>query len=559
MMLRILRSRGARKFRRNRLAMAALMVIAAYVLLTAWIVSIQMADYLGRRTGAFTLQERPVLGFLLAERTLERVGPPTLAGFGMRQDAERRTDQYAFLLNLVRHGFEDLAGLDDEGDRTAEQVLARIGMAERRLARRPVEELRADLELGWSQFARMDALRRKSAALNSALFAIANAEKFQGELRGISERRQRAAPESSPEDDEQLSSQYRRAREDLSFSLEEITFAIEDYRKLAAGDPEGLLHQLDLLPLEDAALEMLDPEFSVADHPSLYDKQLVERIRDEARRVLDTLRPQLESGLDELEPVIQRLFPHPTGFEGVLYRVRICLGTDRQGRSIFIRSIYSGKTAIQVGVITALLAVTFGSVLGAAAAFYGRWVDHATVYLFSVFTAIPDLVLLVVLAFMFQAGDWSLPWDREQKVASTLIPIYAAFALTFWIGACRIIRGEAMKIKELEYIQAARAIGFGRLYILLKHLIPNTTHLIFISFSLLFIAAIKGEVVLTFLGLGLKEGASWGIMISQSQQEVVNGFFWQIGAATFFMLVLVLAFNIVSDALQDAFDPRHVG
>ena len=104
------------------------------------------------------------------------------------------------------------------------------------------------------------------------------------------------------------------------------------------------------------------------------------------------------------------------------------------------------------------------------------------------------------------------------------------------------------------------AIGFGRFYILMRHILPNTLHLMFINFSLLFIGAIKGEVILTFLGLGLPlgSGASWGIMISQAKAEVVQGFFWQIGAATFFMFLLVLAFNILSDALQDAFDPKHV-
>ena len=160
-----------------------------------------------------------------------------------------------------------------------------------------------------------------------------------------------------------------------------------------------------------------------------------------------------------------------------------------------------------------------------------------------------NLVLLSVLAILFIG---------VQQVEGTLIPLYTAFGLTFWTGPFRVIRGEVLKIRELEYVQAATAIGFGRLYILVRHIIPNTSHLMFINFSLLFIAAVKGEVILTFLGLGLKEGASWGIMITQSAEQVVNGFFWQIGAATFFMFVLVLAFNVFTDALQDAFDPKHV-
>ncbi|MEO1512411.1 MAG: ABC transporter permease subunit, partial [Planctomycetota bacterium] len=137
-------------------------------------------------------------------------------------------------------------------------------------------------------------------------------------------------------------------------------------------------------------------------------------------------------------------------------------------------------------------------------------------------------------------------------------PLYVAFGVTYWVGPGRVVRGEALKIRELEYVQATTALGFGRGRILLRHVLPNTVHLLFINFSLLFIAAIKGEVILTFLGLGLKDGASWGIMIQQGASQVVNDFFWQIGAATFFMFLLVLAFNIFTDALQDAFDPKHV-
>ena len=256
--------------------------------------------------------------------------------------------------------------------------------------------------------------------------------------------------------------------------------------------------------------------------------------------------------IDQAMEVVNRLYPEPKGLSGLAYRTRLLLGTDRQGRSILLRTLFSAKIAIQVGFVVGLTAVIFGSILGAAAAFFGGWVDHLVAWLYSTFSSIPQLVLLAVLSFMFLSD--ALSGFRG------LPSLYFAFAMTFWIGPCRVIRGEAMKIKELEYVQAATAIGFSRFYILLRHILPNTLHLMFINFSLLFIGAIKGEVILTFLGLGLPlgSGASWGIMISQSKADVVSGFFWQIGAATAFMFVLVLAFNIVSDALQDAFDPKHV-
>jgi peptide/nickel transport system permease protein len=147
---------------------------------------------------------------------------------------------------------------------------------------------------------------------------------------------------------------------------------------------------------------------------------------------------------------------------------------------------------------------------------------------------------------------------QGSSIEQTLVPLYVAFGLTFWIGPCRVVRGEVLRIRELDYVQAATAIGQRRFMILLKHVIPNVSHVMLVQFSLLFISAIKAEVILTFLGLGVKNEPSWGIMISQSKQEVVNGFFWQIGAATAAMFGLVLAFNIFTDALQDALDPKHI-
>jgi len=204
---------------------------------------------------------------------------------------------------------------------------------------------------------------------------------------------------------------------------------------------------------------------------------------------------------------------------------------------------------MQVGFITALIAVFVGSLLGTAAAYFGGWVDHLVTWLFTTFSSIPYLVLLVLLAYVFSG------WPMFNQ---SLVPLYVAFSATFWIGPCRVIRGETMKLKELEYIQAAQAVGFGRIYIMIRHILPNAAHLMLINFSLLFVAAIKSEVILTFLGLGVKDQPSWGVMIAHSKSEVLNGFFWQIGTATVFMFVLVLAFNILSDALQDVFDPKHL-
>jgi peptide/nickel transport system permease protein len=219
------------------------------------------------------------------------------------------------------------------------------------------------------------------------------------------------------------------------------------------------------------------------------------------------------------------------------------LGTDRQGRSILVRAIYSAKIAIGVGFIIATLCSVFGGLLGCIAGYYGKRVDDFIVWLYSTVQSIPYLLLLIMLTYVAGKG---------------LLGIYVAFGATFWVGPCRMVRGEVIKLREAEYIHSAKAMGYGDWRIIFKHLLPNTMHIILVYFALLFVAAIKAEVIISFLGLGVQGEPSWGIMIKQSQAELINGFYWQIGAATFSMFGLVLCFNIFADALQDALDPKHL-
>ncbi|GIW73839.1 MAG: hypothetical protein KatS3mg103_0361 [Phycisphaerales bacterium] len=278
---------------------------------------------------------------------------------------------------------------------------------------------------------------------------------------------------------------------------------------------------------------------------------------EQARADVDAARQDLLDHLARLDQAVEAIYPMPEGFAGLLYRARLLLGTDSQGRSILWRAIYSIRVATQVGLVSAVLAVVVGAFLGAAAGFFGGWVDHAIVWLYSTLSSVPYIVLLTVVAFVFSTLELTVPMTDGVKISQTLVPMYVAFGVTFWIAPCRQIRGEAIKIRSLDYVQSATALGAGRLYILRRHVIPNVMFLVFINFSLIFIGAIKSEVILSFLGIGVIGQPSWGVMISESKGEVLNQFFWQIGAATAFMFGLVLAFNVFSDALQDAFDPRH--
>jgi len=135
--------------------------------------------------------------------------------------------------------------------------------------------------------------------------------------------------------------------------------------------------------------------------------------------------------------------------------------------------------------------------------------------------------------------------------------VYLSIGLTTWVGLCRLVRGEVMKLKSMEYVQAARALGAGPGKIIFRHIIPNLFHLVIINFTLRFCDAIKAEVILSYLGIGVELGQpSWGNMIQSARMELQRGVWWQFAAATFAMFFIVLAFNLFGDSLRDALDPR---
>ncbi|MEL7484048.1 MAG: ABC transporter permease subunit, partial [Planctomycetota bacterium] len=490
-------------------------------------------EWAGKKTGAWDLAETPVLRAFLSERMLEQSGPPSLAGLGQPIGMIGRLDYIDFFFTRARSAVDEAAQVsaatEAEGGQSVREVLDGFAVQERRLVDEPLEQLVVRVEEGESILNRLDDARSLVNAAETILIQINVAEERLNDL---------ATPAEGAD--------IMILREEAAFGVEEVVFAIDDYQAVAQRDDAFRLEQVDRL--RDTVDLLFDSDEAPSELVGVFDE-----IRSVAESEALVQADGVETLLPEAESFVDGLMPVPDGIAGFSYNTRLLFGTDRQGRSILIRALYSAKIAIQVGFIVGITAVLIGSLMGAAAAFFGGWVDHAVTWLYSIFSSIPQLVLLAVLSFMFLSG----PLQELRGLPS----LYMAFALTFWIGPCRVIRGEAMKIKELEYVQAATAIGFGRFYILVKHIIPNTLHLMFINFSLLFVGAIKGEVILTFLNLGLPlgDGASWGIMISQAKSEVVQGFFWQIGAATLFMFILVLAFNILSDALQDAFDPKHVG
>tara|TARA_Y100000768_G_scaffold376604_1_gene348878 strand:+ start:147 stop:1007 length:861 start_codon:yes stop_codon:yes gene_type:complete len=219
-------------------------------------------------------------------------------------------------------------------------------------------------------------------------------------------------------------------------------------------------------------------------------------------------------------------------------------GLDIFGRSVLAKTIKGTEIAMSVGLVTGLISMVIGVFLGAIAGYYGGKVDEFIVWFYTTFTSIPTFMLLVSITFILGKG---------------ILAVYLALGLTTWVSLCRLIRGEFIRHKDRDYVQAASAIGGGDFRKIFKHILPNVFHIVIINFSLQFQVAIKSEVILSYLGLGVQGKPSWGIMINDAKLELARGNWWQLAAATAAMMIVVLAFNILGDALRDALDPKLKG
>jgi peptide/nickel transport system permease protein len=218
------------------------------------------------------------------------------------------------------------------------------------------------------------------------------------------------------------------------------------------------------------------------------------------------------------------------------------LGTNRIGQDVLARALYSTKTAFTVGLTVALAATALGALLGAIAGYRrGSWIDELMLWLMGVLDSIPFYLFVVGLAYALEGAPHVM---------------HLAMIAVFWTTTGRLVRAEVIKLASLDFVAAARVIGVPERRILSHHVLPNTTHLLLVQATITFVAAIKTEVILSFLGLGTKDGVSWGSMIAESTGDVAAGHFGNFLAASALMFGLVLAFNVLADALQDALDPR---
>jgi peptide/nickel transport system permease protein len=218
-------------------------------------------------------------------------------------------------------------------------------------------------------------------------------------------------------------------------------------------------------------------------------------------------------------------------------------GGDKWGRDVLKKVIKGSETSIFVGLAAAVVATLLGTVFGAIAGYYGKWLDDFFNWFYSVFTSIPYLLLILAVAAVLQ-----------QKGTFTIVLI---LGLTGWTGTFRLIRGEYLKHKGREYVQAADAIGASNARRMFIHIFPNVSHVVLVQLSIYTVAFIKSEVILSFLGFGVPvDVVSWGSMLNEAQNELILGKWWQLAAAGTYMALLVTAFSLFTDALRDALDPK---
>lgn len=222
-------------------------------------------------------------------------------------------------------------------------------------------------------------------------------------------------------------------------------------------------------------------------------------------------------------------------------------GTDDLGRDVFLRILLGGQVSIEVGLLSAFGSIVLGSLIGAISGYFGGWVDEALMRFTDVMLSLPYLPLYLVLAMAFGPGFW------------TLVGIFIGFG---WMGDARMVRGVVLSLKNLEFVEAARAIGASPWRIILRHLLINSMGVIIVATTLAMGEIIVGEAALSYLGLGIQPPQpSWGNILQTASEFLFSprNAPWLIVYPGLFLFLTVLSINFMGDGLRDALDPRLKG
>jgi peptide/nickel transport system permease protein len=237
-------------------------------------------------------------------------------------------------------------------------------------------------------------------------------------------------------------------------------------------------------------------------------------------------------------------------------------GTDKVGQDVFFLTLKSIRTALVIGTLTTLVMLPFAAALGILAGYLGGWVDDVIQYVYTTLNSIPSVLLIAASVLMMQVViDTHPEWfaTAAERADARLLALCFILGITSWTGLCRLLRGETLKLRELEFIQAARAFGVSGLTIMIRHILPNVMHIVLISLVMDFSGLVLAEAVLSYVGIGVDPNTvSFGTMINAARMELARepAVWWSLASAFTFMLALVLSANLFADAMRDAFDPR---
>jgi len=237
-------------------------------------------------------------------------------------------------------------------------------------------------------------------------------------------------------------------------------------------------------------------------------------------------------------------------------RANAWLGTDDIGRDLYSRLIYGVRVSLIIGLFSALISVTIGSVVGAIAGFRGGKFDDIMMRVTDLFLAFPFLVTLLIVRNVLGAISWVQPITGEMNSVRFIILLFSIFG---WMGVARIVRGQVLSLKEREYIEAARAVGASRRYIIRRHLLPNSIGPIMVALTFSVVGAITGESTLAFFGYGPQAGdgaTSLGNLVGAAKGAVQTGFWWFAVFPCLMLVIIALSVNFIGDALRDATDTQ---
>ncbi|MDZ7737276.1 MAG: ABC transporter permease [Gammaproteobacteria bacterium] len=238
------------------------------------------------------------------------------------------------------------------------------------------------------------------------------------------------------------------------------------------------------------------------------------------------------------------------------------LGTDKVGMDVLYQALKSIRTGLMIGTLTTLIMLPFAIFLGIAAGYFRGWVDDIVQYTYTTLVSIPGVLLIaaaILLLQVYMSNNAEQFDSLESRADLRLLFLCLILGITSWTSLCRLLRGETLKLRDIEYVQAAQAFGVSHMTIITRHILPNVMHIVLITLVLDFSALVLAEAVLSYINIGVDPTMnSWGNMINSARLEMARDpiVWWSLAAAFIFMLGLVLSANLFSDAVRDAFDPR---